>query len=99
MKEYVITKMGKFCKAIIREAANGLSQKKQNENIKAIFLRNMLKHQRVDENCLTGKSELSELIEMFDDSKEKISDGEYLTLMNKSKKIYENFEKIRLANM
>ena len=59
----------------------------------------MLKHQRVDENCLTGKSELSELIEMFDDSKEKISDGEYLTLMNKSKKIYENFEKIRLANM
>lgn len=73
--------------------------KKQNENMKAIFLRNMLKHQRVDENCLTGKSELSELIEMFDDSKEKISDGEYLTLMNKSKKIYENFEKIRLANM
>ena len=33
MKEYVITKMGKFCKAIIREAANGLSQKKQNGNI------------------------------------------------------------------
>ena len=73
--------------------------KKQNENMKTIFLRNMLKHQRVDENCLTGKSELSELIEMFDDSKEKISDGVYLTLMNKSRKIYENFEKIRLANM
>ena len=73
--------------------------KKQNENMKTIFLRNMLKHQRVDENCLTGKSELSELIEMFDDSKEKISEGEYLSMMNKSKKIYENFEKIRIANM
>ena len=73
--------------------------KKQNENMKAIFLRNMLKHQMVDENCLTGKSELKELIEIFDDSKEKISEGEYLTLMNKSKKIYENFEEIRLANM
>tara|TARA_Y100001958_G_scaffold151091_1_gene135631 strand:- start:113 stop:733 length:621 start_codon:yes stop_codon:yes gene_type:complete len=73
--------------------------KEQNENMKTIFLRNMLKHQRVDENCLTGKSELSELIEMFDDSKEKISEGEYLSLMNKSKKIYENFEKIRVANM
>ena len=32
MKEYVITKMEKFCKAIITEAANGLSQK-QNGNI------------------------------------------------------------------
>lgn len=73
--------------------------KEQNENMKTIFLRNMLKHQRVDENCLTGKSELKEIIEIFDDSKEKISEGEYLTLMNKSKKIYENFEKIRLANM
>jgi dGTP triphosphohydrolase len=73
--------------------------KKQNENMKTLLLSNMFKHQRIGENCLTGKSELSELIEMFDDSKEKISDGEYLTLMNKSKKIYENFEKIRLANM
>lgn len=72
---------------------------KQNENMKALLHLNMLKDQRVEENCLTGKSELSNLVEIFDDSKEKISEGEYLSLMNKSKKIYENFEKIRIANM
>ena len=72
---------------------------KQKEDMKALLRLNMLKNQRVGENCLTGKSELSELVEIFDDSKKKISEGEYLSLMNKSKKIYENFEKIRIANM
>lgn len=73
--------------------------KQQKEDMKALLHLNMLKNQRVGENCLTGKSELSELVEIFDVSKEKISEGEYLSLMNKSKKIYENFEKIRIANM
>ena len=68
--------------------------KQLNGNMKTILFRNMLKDQKVSENCLTGKGEISDLIEMFDDSKEKISEGEYLSLMNKSKKIYENFEKI-----
>ena len=39
--------------------------------MKALLRLNMLKNQNIGENCLTGKSELSKLVEIFDDSKEK----------------------------
>jgi len=50
MKEYIITKMEKFCKAIIREASNGLSKKHNDANINDFITIEQCR-QIIEDNC------------------------------------------------